>query len=219
METSPSPSITPTPSPSGSITGTILPLLSFSLPGRATMKAAVLSASTMSGVSTGERGRDRGSGMKDGRRDRRNTVNISSPAEYQEQERLFMKSVVDAKNSQIESEESLPMVWRGYGRTVIEAHYFNSLKKCFEPLLEHLSFSVLMEKVINDVKKFNFFLSLHYINLFLCLFFFIFIHISYQFLPFSVMLYRLKKREFYFDIFISFLLKITIDLIFMVVSL
>ena len=160
METSPSPSITPTPSPSGSITGTILPLLSFSLPGRATMKAAVLSASTMSGVSTGERGRDRGSGMKDGRRDRRNTVNISSPAEYQEQERLFMKSVVDAKNSQIQSEESLPMVWRGYGRTVIEAHYFNSLKKCFEPLLEHLSFSVLMEKVINDVKKFNYFFLL-----------------------------------------------------------
>ena len=148
-EVSASPSLSPSPSPSGSIigTGTTLPSLSFSIPGRATMKAAVTSASTMLGVSTGERGRDRGSGMKDVRRDRRNTVNISSPAEYQEQERLFIKSVIDAKYRPVESDELLPMVWRGYGRTVIEAHYFNSLKKCFEPLLEHLSFSVLMEKV------------------------------------------------------------------------
>ena len=28
------------------------------------------------------------------------------------------------------------MVWRGFCRTVVQAHYFNSLKKCFEPLLE-----------------------------------------------------------------------------------
>ena len=182
METSPSPSITPTPSPSGSITGTILPLLSFSLPGRATMKAAVLSASTMSGVSTGERGRDRGSGMKDSRRDRRNTVNISSPAEYQEQERLLMKNVMDAKNSQIESEESLPMVWRGYGRTVIEAHYFNSLKKCFEPLLEHLSFSVLMEKVINAMKNSIIFLFFFKPTSYHLIFMFIFFHIYSYFI-------------------------------------
>jgi hypothetical protein len=40
----------------------------------------------------------------------------------------------------------LVVVWRGFGRTVIRANYFNNLKKCYEPLLEPLSLSLLLEK-------------------------------------------------------------------------
>ena len=117
------------------------------------MKVAISTANSVLGVSYSDRGVEKGSeeGLKGGgggrERDKRNALEVSSTSEYQEQERLKMKSVQDAKKPPVATEDLLPMVWRVYGRTVIEGHYFNSLKKCFEPLLENLGFSVLVEKV------------------------------------------------------------------------
>lgn len=48
----------------------------------------------------------------------------------------------------------LQLVWRGFARSAVQTNYFNSLKKCYEPLMELLRFSVMFEKVREELSVF-----------------------------------------------------------------